>query len=879
MCYLRLFAVCIAAVLLGSMPAFGAADGLPYAYLFPAELRDLTERLQREKIEIHELREDIDLDVQVCRIKRVVQNEQAGGRRRAPSVETEPIRQVRRFDAGTIFVKVGPESSDVLRRLLESQGRRQRAWRVMGRLSEGDIYPIARLESYVPVTHGCIRPPAQMRTLDKPITFDIVYGKDRINLGGSPVGGLTWLKDGEHYLHAREGRLYKFHAASGRSELFVDPNALCEGLIRLPSIREKDAKSISRRTSFQMSPDRNAILIDYDNDLYYCTRDGATAVRLTSTPGQEKYCTFDPQGRFVAFVRDHNLYVVDVATQTERALTTDGDGTILNGEASWVYFEEVLNRQWKVFWWSPDSSALAFLRTDDGPVPGFTVVNNVPTEQQVERTAYPRAGDPNPHVRLGIVSVGDGTARWVDLGEYLDGTYLITGADWMPDSERVYFFVQDRAQTWLDISTASRSGGAPTRLLRETTDAWVEPPAKLVFLKDGSFLLSSERTGWKHLYLYDKKAQLKHAVTEGEWEVRELHHVDEDAGWVYLTGTRDSHIAEHLYRVKLGGGEVQRLTEPTGHHEISMAPDGGQYIDRWSNASTPTQVALHTTDGTRIRMLDTNPVYERQEYRLGKYEQFQIETTDGFALEASLLKPPGFDPNQKYPVWFMTYGGPHAPTIRDAWQGGRVHDQMLAQMGMLVFRCDPRSASGKGACSAWSAYRQLGVQELQDVEETITWLKGQSYVDGERIGMSGHSYGGFLTAYVLTHSQHFAGGISGAPVTDWHLYDSIYTERFMDLPQNNPEGFEKTSVVKAAKDLHGRLLLLHGAIDDNVHPENTFKFIDALQKADKTFELMIYPQNRHGIGGTHYHRLTVNFIRSVLQLPEDASINHEQTSK
>ena len=258
-----------------------------------------------------------------------------------------------------------------------------------------------------------------------------MYGpKGKVSFGGSPVSGLTWLPDGEHYLQVRDGRLYRVHATSGRSALFIDPNALAAGLGRLPAMRAKDAEAISRRTSFSMSPDGNGLLIDYENDLYYCTRDGKTAVRLTSTPGTEKYGTFDPQGKLVAFVRDGNLHVVDVATQTERALTTDGGGLIRNGEADWVYFEEVLNRRWKLFWWSPDSSAIAFLRTDDAPVPEFTVVNDGSREQKVEATRYPRAGEPNPTVKIGSVSAAGGPVRWVDLPEYTDGACLITGAGW-----------------------------------------------------------------------------------------------------------------------------------------------------------------------------------------------------------------------------------------------------------------------------------------------------------------------------------------------------------------------------------------------------------------------------------------------------------------
>jgi dipeptidyl aminopeptidase/acylaminoacyl peptidase len=638
-------------------------------------------------------------------------------------------------------------------------------------------------------------------------------------------------------------------------------------------MRPKDVESISRRTWLHLSPDKSAILIDYEADLYYCTRDGATAVRLTATPGREELSTFDPQGRFVAFVRDGNLYVVDVATQTERALTTDGGGLVRNGQADWVYFEEVLNRQWKLFWWSPDSSAIAFMRTDDAPVPEFTVVNDASRGERVEQTRYPRAGEPNPTVKLGIVSTAGGSVRWVDLQEYTEGTYLITGAGWMPDSERIYFFVQDRAQTWLDICTASRRGGEPRRLLRETTQAWVEPPARIEFLAEGDLLFSSERTGWKHLYLYDKDGHLKRPVTEGPWEMREIQHVDNEGGWVYFTGTRDSPIAENLYRVKLAGGDVERLTESAGQHSVSVSPGGKGFIDTWSNASTPTKVALRAADGTVIRVLDTNPVYERQEYRFGACEQFQIPMSDGFLVEASLVKPADFNDSRKYPVWFTTYGGPHMPSISDSWQGGRTWDHMLAGMGMLVFRCDPRSASGKGACSAWAAYKQLGVQELKDIEEAIEWLKSKPYVDGERIGMSGYSYGGFMTAYALTHSKLFAGGIAGAPPTDWRFYDSIYTERFMDTPQNNPEGYERTSVVKAAKDLHGQLLLVHGGIDDNVHLQNAFTLMDALQEADKPFQVMVYPQSRHGVGGIHYDRLTVDFIRSVLKLPDASDLD------
>src|SRR5262249_26145264 len=289
------------------------------------------------------------------------------------------------------------------------------------------------------------------------------------------------------------------------------------------------------------------------------------------------------------------------------------------------------------------------------------------------------------------------------------------------------------------------------------------------------------------------------------------------------------------------------------------------FIDSWSDHQTPTKVRLYRADATPARTLDTNPVYILEEYRRGPYELVQIKTSDGFVLEGSLLKPPVIDPQRKYPVWFMTYGGPHAPTIHDSWGGGRVRDEMLAQMGFLVFRCDPRSASGKGACSTWTAYRQLGVQELKDIETAVRWLTTHSYVDPARVGMSGHSYGGFMTAYALTHSKLFAAGIAGSPVTDWRNYDSIYTERYMNTPQENPDGYNATSVVRAARNLHGKLLLVHGLMDDNVHAQNTLQLVDALQRTDKEFEVMFYPRNRHGVGGKQHERMVLAFMKRILR--------------
>ncbi len=378
-------------------------------------------------------------------------------------------------------------------------------------------------------------------------------------------------------------------------------------------------------------------------------------------------------------------------------------------------------------------------------------------------------------------------------------------------------------------------------------------------------MLSSERTGWKHLYRFAKDGKLLNPITTGEWEARTVHRVDETGGWVYFSGTKDAVTGSNLYRIKLDGSALERLTSGPGTHTVNVSPKSNLFIDAVNDHATPTRVRLCRNDGNPVRTLDTNPVYALEEYKLGKVEMVQIKCDDGFLLEGQVILPPEFDAAKKYPVWMQVYGGPHLPMVHDSWRGGHVHDQALASLGFVVFHVDPRGGSGKGAVSAWSAYKQLGVQELKDLETAVKWLTAKPFIDGERIGLSGHSYGGFMTAYALTHSKLFAAGIAGAPVTDWRNYDTIYTERYMGTPKDNTKGYDATSVVKSAKSLHGRLLIVHGGIDDNVHLQNTMQFAQALQRADRDFEMMIYPESRHGLFGKHYQRLMIDFMKRTLK--------------
>jgi dipeptidyl aminopeptidase/acylaminoacyl peptidase len=840
----------------------------PYAYLVPASYAKAVEALQRHGIALEELREDIELDVEAYRIDKIARAAEAYQKHNPVTVQARPRAEGRRVPAGTVLVKTAQPLGTLAAFLLEPQAEDGLCtWNFFDAgLKEGEDFPVLRLPGREPITVGKVRPLPEDRQFNRPITFEALSGfGQRINFTGNPISGLTWLADGEHFLQVKAGQLRKVHALTGRSEPFHDAARLAKGLARLPALGKDAAEIMANSASFTMNPRRTGSLFQHGNDLYFCNFDGTDAVRLTRTPGREELASFSPDGKFVAFVRGHNLYVVDIATQTERALTTDGTGVISNAKADWVYFEEIFNRSWKAYWWSPDSKSLAFLRFDDTNVPKFTVLDHTQRQQQVEVTPYPKAGAPNPVVKLGLVSVGGGPVRWVDLGGYSETSSLVIRAGFTPDSERVYFYAQDRAQTWLDLCTAPRDGGAPRKLFRETTRAWVDDPGDARFLRDGSFLLFSERDGYKHLYRFDKDGQLLGQLTKGPWEVRALHLVDERGGWIYLSGTRDGALASNLYRVKLDGSAIERLTKAAGDHRVSVSPTGKYFLDTWSDSETAPQVRLYRAGGALARTLDTNPVYVREEYRQGKHEFVQIKTPDGFVLEGTVLRPPDFNPEKRYPVWFMTYAGPHAPTVKNAWSPARVRDEMLAQMGFIVFRCDPRSASGKGAVTTWTAYRQLGVQELKDIEAAIRWLTKEPYIDPARVGMSGHSYGGFMTAYAMTHSKLFAAGIAGAPVTDWRNYDSIYTERYMNTPQENSKGYDETSVVKAAKNLHGRLLILHGLMDDNVHVQNTVELIDALQRANRDFEVMFYPRARHGLFGAHYARLMVDFMKRTLR--------------
>lgn len=597
------------------------------------------------------------------------------------------------------------------------------------------------------------------------------------------------------------------------------------------------------------SRDGKVAIAKFEGELW-AFEEGKEARRLLANVENLRHLRLAPDGETASFIQEHDLHLVNLKDGETIALSEDGGENLFYGELDWVYQEEVYGRfNFQAAWWAPNGDHLAFLRIDEEGVDTFTVIDHMPTGLKREELKYPKAGTTNPRATLHVARASDGKRVALDLSKYpAADEILIVRVGWTPEGDHVVFQVQNREQTWLDLNWGDPETGKIRTLFREDSEAWVNvKQTEPRWLSDGTFIWESERTGYNHLYHYERSGKLVRAITEGEWQVKGVSHLDEKAGKVWFTATEGGAINVNHYVTGLDGDGFTRLTQGPGTHRITWNTDRTMFLNEVSSFDNPGEQRICKADGTVVRVLTRAPMpAAAARYGMSLPELHSVAARDGYELDATVLKPIPFDEGKTYPVWIETYSGPNAPSVRNRWNGSAWH-QFLAQQGIIVLQVNVRSASGRGQKHTATCYQRFGVQELEDIEDTVDWLVKNPWADADRVGITGWSYGGYMAAYALCRSDKFKLGIAGAGVFDWRNYDTIYTERYMRKPQNNEKGYELSSVMPHAEGLNGHLLIIHGTIDDNVHFQNAVQLVYALQKAGKDFEFMMYPKTRHGV--------------------------------
>lgn len=698
--------------------------------------------------------------------------------------------------------------------------------------------------------------------------------------------------------------IWAFDVASGKHVVLVDSALLSDGeevLSDAEKARRERQRIASLRgiVDYQLSADGHRLMFPFNGDLYLydLRRTGKDALRqLTRGEGAATDPKLSPKGGYVSFVRDRNLWVLDLRDGRSRALTSDGSATIGNGEAEFVADEE-MNRH-TGYWWAPDDSAIAYARIDESPVPVRKRFEIYPDRTEVIEQRYPAAGEANvrvqlfvqpmppsaaggmhtlangQQVRLSSSPLGELPRTEISLGE--DHDIYLARVQWR-DADTLTFQRQDRRQHRLDLIEAELKTGKQRVLLTETAKTWVPLHDNLRFLKDGRFLWSSERSGFEHLYLHDANGRRLRALTSGAWMVEDLLAVDEKAQRVYFSATKDSPLERQVYAVGLDGKDLQRITRVPGMHAARFAQDASIFVDVFSNEAQPPSTRLYRNDGSEITALVPNTLDEQHPYWAFRnahppMEFGTLKAADGLTdLHYSLIKPAGFDASKRYPVVVYVYGGPAAQTVTRSWpgRGDAFFQRYLAQQGYVVFSLDNRGTPRRGAAFGGALYAKQGTVEVDDQVRGVEFLRSLPYVAKDRIGVFGWSNGGYITLMLLARTQDtYACGIAGAPVTDWALYDTHYTERYMGLPKEQVEGYRQARVLTHLDSLTEPLLLIHGMADDNVLFSNTLELMGALQKRAQPFELMTYPGAKHGLSGKdalHRYRISETFFDRCLK--------------
>lgn len=689
------------------------------------------------------------------------------------------------------------------------------------------------------------------RAQKKELTNDQYFKNNFKGITQSLPAVVKWLDDSRFILR-RDRKSYEVDCKTGNEKEYTEEN-------------------LNRNTASAMP-----ILNTKGNDIYVTVN--KEEIRLTNDTAKEINASLSPDGNYVAYTKNNDLYTVNISTKKETRITKDGSETILNGYASWVYTEEILGRlsRYKSFWWSPDSKHIAFFRTDDSPVPVFTITDATGLHGYVETERYPKVGDPNPEVKIGIAEPDGGKIVWADFNDKEDQYF---GAPyWKPDGSSLLVQWMNRLQDNLIIYDVNTFTGGKKEFYNEKQKTWVDlddEGERIHFMKDGTgFILFNDATGWKHMYFYDMKGKLINAITAGKFTVTNLTYVDENKGIVYFTARGLENTARNdFYRVNINGKNMERLTFGDYNNSVNLSPEGSYFVTTYSNATTPARMTLISTKRKIIKELGDSRGEEFEKYNLAKTEIIRVKSDDGlYDLPMKVTWPVNMDKNKKYPVLVSIYGGPNAGTVMDTW-GLSGNQQWYAKEGLIQVSMDHRASGHFGKEGVNYMYHNLGYWEMKDYSTMVKWLIANGNADASKICITGFSYGGYMSCYALTYaSDVFTHGMAGGSVTDWTLYDSHYTERYMGTPANNPEGYKNSSVLTHVNKYKGMLQIVHGMIDDNVHIQNSIQFISKLQDLKKDFEFMPYSGGRHGWGGnkgTHFQNMKTKFIYKYL-LEKDA---------
>lgn len=707
----------------------------------------------------------------------------------------------------------------------------------------------------------------------KQLTVERIYSAP--SLSGELTDGIEWTPDGKRIsFFKRDTRgsreLWQMDAATGKRSLLVKAATL-DAAFPAEKTSAIQATGLGRveASTYLWSPDESSILLVGSSNLVLLDLKTMSSKPLLKGDDDVEDPKFSPDGKWISFVRNSNLWVVNPATGDAAALTTGGSEEILKGELDWVYPEELDTTT--AYWWSPDSSKIAYYEMDERPVTRYPILDMSSPIGAMEYTRFPQAGEANPIVRVGIVALpAAGTkagappetteTKWMDTGANTD-VYL-PRVDWLRDSRHVAIQRLNRAQNRLDLLFCDTTSGASQSILTETDKYWVNVSDDLYFFADQKrFLWSSERTGFRHYYLYDLSGKQLDQLTNGDWGIGgngtigpgSVSHpaVDEARGAIYFLSNKDDVRDTQLYRLSLQDKSITRISRAPGTHDVTIAPDESAFVDSVSTTLTPPSQALDRMDGSPVAAIDENKVPELSAYHLSPVEFLNLPADDGTNLDAEIIKPPNFDPSHKYPVLVNLYGGPQVQNVRNEWdRSDFLWLQLMAEKGFLVFTLDNRGSYGRGHAFETVIYHQFGKVELEDQLTGVKYLKSLPYVDSARIGIWGWSYGAYMTLYAMSNSPDtFKAGVAVAPVSDWRLYDTIYTERYMGRPQDNAAGYTNSSPVHQARNLTGKLFLAHGTGDDNVHFANTSEMINSLIAAGRyPNQVMIFPGRGHSIG-------------------------------